>query len=76
MDVETLNVKSFGPIQDIQVSLGDLTLLVGPQASGKSLFLELFKLVNDHAHILSTLRKYNYILSKSDSKPFLENYFG
>lgn len=76
MDVDTLNVKSFGPIQDIQVSLGDLTLLVGPQASGKSLFLELFKLVNDHAHILSTLRKYNYILSKSDSKPFLENYFG
>ena len=71
-----LKVKNFGPIRDVQVSLGDLTLLVGPQASGKSLFLELFKLVNDHAHILSTLRKYNYILSKNDSKPFLENYFG
>lgn len=69
-------MMNFGPIRDVQVSLGDLTLLVGPQASGKSLFLELFKLVNDPAHILSTLRKYNYILSKSDSKPFLENYFG
>lgn len=76
MDKDVLSVKNFGPIQDVQVSLGDLTLLVGPQASGKSLFLELFKLVNDPVHILSTLRKYNYILSKSDSKPFLENYFG
>ncbi len=74
--MDILKVKNFGPIRDVQISLGDLTLLVGPQASGKSLFLELFKLVNDHAHILSTLRKYNYILSKNDSKPFLENYFG
>lgn len=74
--MEVLNIKAFGPIQDVRVAFGDLTLLIGPQASGKSLFLELFKLVNDHAHILSTLRKYNYILSKSDIKPFLENYFG
>lgn len=74
--METLKIENFGPIKDIQISLGDLTLLVGPQASGKSLFLELFKLVNDHTHILSTLRRYNYILRKNDSKPFLENYFG
>ncbi|WP_287621078.1 AAA family ATPase [Parabacteroides sp.] len=74
--MDSLNVKNFGPIKDVNVSLGDLTLLIGPQASGKSLFLELFKLVNDHAHILSTLRKYNYILSKTDTKPVLENYFG
>ena len=29
----------------VDVTFGDLTLLVGPQASGKSLFLELFKYV-------------------------------
>lgn len=72
----SLNVKNFGPIKDVRVSFGDLTLLVGPQASGKSLFLELFKLVNDHEHILSTLQRYNYILKKNGVKPVLENYFG
>lgn len=56
--MDSLNVKNFGPIKDLNVSLEDLTLLIGPQASGKRLFLELFKLVNDHAHILSTLQNF------------------
>lgn len=53
-------------IKSVDVNLGDLTILVGPQASGKSLFLELFKLVIDKNSIVETLRKYNYILSKTD----------
>lgn len=74
--MDVLSAKNFGPIKDVRVSFGDLTLLIGPQASGKSLFLELFKLVNDYGHILSTLRKYNYILSESDSRSFLDIFFG
>lgn len=38
--------------------------------------MELFKLVMDHANIVDVLRKYNYILSKTDVNPFLDLYFG
>lgn len=74
--MERLNVEGFGPIADVDIAFGDLTILVGPQASGKSLLLELFKLVKDSQHIVGVLKKYNYILSKSDATPVLENYFG
>ena len=67
MDMTRLKVEHFGPIKSVDVSLGDLNILIGPQASGKSLFLELFKLVMDHANIVDVLRKYNYILSKTRS---------
>lgn len=30
-------------IENVEVDFGDLTIIVGPQANGKSLFLELFK---------------------------------
>ena len=36
-----LKVENFGPIGKAHVEFGDLTILVGAQASGKSLFLEL-----------------------------------
>ena len=69
-------VKNFGPIKDVNVGMGDLTILIGPQASGKSLFLELFKLIKDHDHIVSTLKIYIYILGKSPSFSLAEYYFG
>lgn len=73
---DNFRVRNFGPISDVGVTFGDLTILIGPQASGKSLFLELFKLVKDHDHIVSTLKKYNYILDKSTSLSLMEYYFG
>lgn len=73
---DNLRVRNFGPIADANVEFGDLTILIGPQASGKSLFLELFKLVKDHDHIVSTLKKYNYILGKTTSLSLPEYYFG
>lgn len=71
-----LKVEHFGPIKSVDVSFGDLNILIGPQASGKSLFLELFKLVMDKSYIAEILRKYNYILPKSDANPILDYYFG
>lgn len=71
-----LKVENFGPIKSVEVNLGDLNILVGPQASGKSLFLELFKLVMDKNSIVETLSKYNYVLSKTDMAPVLDYYFG
>lgn len=69
-------VKNFGPIKNADIRFGDLTILIGPQASGKSLFLELFKLVKDHDHIVSTLEKYNYVFGKHTTNSLPEYYFG
>lgn len=73
---ENISVRNFGPIREADVEFGDLTLLVGPQGSGKSLLLELFKLMIDSKPIISTLAKYNYILKKDDAKNIIEDYFG
>lgn len=74
--MSSFRVKNFGPIEDVEVDFGDLTIIVGPQANGKSLFLELFKLVQDKKHILATLKKYNYIFNKSNPAHMVEDYFG
>lgn len=71
-----LKIKNFGPIKEANIDFGNLTFLIGPQASGKSLSLELMKLIVDKQHIISTLRNYNYILSKTDARNILEWYFG
>lgn len=74
--MESLTVENFGPIKSVDVNFGDLNILIGPQASGKSLFLELFKLIQDKYCVMDILRKYNYILSKSDANRTLDYYFG
>ncbi len=68
-------VDNFGPIQHVDIEWGNLTFLVGAQASGKSLFLELLKLVVDKNHILNSLQRYNYILKKNADN-VLNIYFG
>lgn len=68
-------IKHFGPIEHVSVQFADLTLLVGSQATGKSLFLQLLKLIIDKEHILYTLDKYSYILNKNP-KRILGAYFG
>ena len=44
---DSLILKNIGPIREANVRFGDLTILVGPQATGKSVFLQLFKPVLD-----------------------------
>lgn len=73
--IENIKIKNFGPIQSADITFGDLTFLVGPQASGKSLFLELLKLIIDRQQILYTLDSYNYILKKNPDTLF-NVYFG
>lgn len=71
-----LKISNFGPIRYADIKFGNLTFLIGQQASGKSLSLELLKLIIDKKHIISTLRNYNYILNKADAKNILDCYFG
>ena len=74
--MKNLKIKNFGPIGNVDVTFGDLTFLVGPQASGKSLFLELLKYIIDKEFVLSTLRKYNYIIYKKNPQKVLDIFFG
>jgi len=76
--MESLEVSSFGPIKQGEVQFGDLTVLVGPQASGKSLFVQLFKAIEDSGAIRKKLKQYGFVWSK-DKKPvgaFLSTYLG
>ena len=75
MTMQQFKVKDLGPIKEADVTLGDLTILVGEQASGKSLFLQAMKLLLDKTHILNTLEKYNYIVNKNPEN-ILALYFG
>ena len=68
-----LIIKNFGPITDLNIELGDLTILLGPQASGKTLFLQILKLLIDKDHILETLTRYNYVTDKQPDK--ILNYY-
>ena len=76
--MKSLRVSSFGPIKQGEVRFGDLTILVGPQASGKSLFVQLFKAIEDSVAVRKKLKQYGFDWSK-DKKPlgaFLSTYLG
>lgn len=68
-------VRNFGLIQEIDVELGDLTVLVGAQASGKSLFLQMFKLIKDKDAILKTLDNYGFVVNNK-LENLLDRYLG
>ena len=73
--MEKFNLKHFGPIENVSIDFGDLTILVGPQASGKSIALETLKFAIDRDHIINTLDRYNYIIGHNTEK-ILNVYYG
>lgn len=77
--MKRLQVEQLAQIRSADVRFGDLTLLVGPQASGKSVFLQLFKLVQDHGPITKTLKRFGYSYDQetgTDEDPLLTLMFG
>jgi len=58
--VKTLIIENFAPIKKAEIAFSDLTVFVGPQATGKTLILELMKLVEDKAAIANNLKKYGF----------------
>lgn len=70
-----MRIANFGPIKDLHIELGDFTILLGPQASGKTIFLQLLKLLIDKDHIIQTLARYNYVIDKQPDK-ILNYYLG
>lgn len=73
--MKNIKIKSFGPISEAEIRFGDLTILVGPQASGKSVLLQLLKLLIDKNNIKRTLEQYSIIWGKDENK-ILDFYFG
>lgn len=70
-----LAAKHLGPITDADVVFGDLTVIVGPQATGKSIFLQALKLVIDRNHIHDTFARHS-VSFKGKAPAFLDGYFG
>ena len=73
--MKVLEVKNVGPIKHAKVEFGDLTILVGPQASGKSVFLQMLKLAVDEASIAFNLQELGGRWN-GDVKAFMSVYLG
>jgi len=73
--LRSVHVNNLGPISHAHIEFGDLTLFVGPQGSGKSILLQLVKLLADKGHIRRTLENYGFVWGP-DLKGILETYFG
>ncbi|MCC6958026.1 MAG: ATP-binding protein [Anaerolineales bacterium] len=67
--------QHLGQLRKAEIQFGDLTIFVGPQASGKSIFLQLMKLTMDHNHILRTIRQHGFDWQQNFNN-FLALYFG
>jgi len=72
---ERLRIENFGPIVKAEVEFGDLTVFVGPQATGKSLFLQIFKLLQDRGSIWQRFKSAGLVWT-SQPREFLELYLG
>ena len=70
-----LGIENLGPVKRADVTFGDLTVLVGPQATGKSITLQLLKLLVDTGFVQAELRRYGLDWS-GDVQHLLEVYFG
>jgi predicted ATP-dependent endonuclease of OLD family len=74
-NMDNIKIKSLGPIKEANINFGDLTLFVGPQASGKSILLQLIKLLSDKVQIQKTLEQYGYVWGTEIDK-ILDRFFG
>ena len=70
-----LHLENLGHIKNADIEFGDLTLFVGPQATGKSIVSQLIKLLIDHEDIIYTIKKNGYDWGHNPVD-FMEFYFG
>ena len=75
MKISNMHLSNVGPIKGAQVNFGDLTILLGANDLGKSIFLQLFRLALDYGYINDQLTKHGIDWNGSLSL-FLESYLG
>ncbi len=73
--MKRIHLTSLGQIPEADISFGDLTVFVGEQASGKSILLQLVKLILDTSDITRTLKTHGFDWRK-EPEAFLPLYFG
>lgn len=73
--VDRIRAKNIGPVREADIRFGDLTIFVGPQATGKSIFLQLLKLLVDKPSIHWTMQHYG-LAQQGEADSFLDLYFG
>ena len=71
----TLSIENLGQIRAAQIEFADLTVLVGPQATGKSIALQLLKLIVDTGQVQGEMQRYGLDWSRKLSD-LLDAYFG
>jgi hypothetical protein len=75
MTITSLKIERAGQIECADVTFGDLTVLVGPQATGKSIFLQLLRLVADTGYVHDQLKKHGIHWNRT-MPDFLDVYLG
>ena len=74
-NVRRMQAGGIGPVTGAEIELADLTVFVGPQATGKSIFLQLLKLLVDKPAIHRELKRFG-IDWDGEPEYFRELYFG
>ena len=72
--VARIQAAGIGPVARADIRFGDLTVFVGPQATGKGVFLQILKLLADKASIHAQMQKFG--IAWDDPGDFLDRYFG
>lgn len=73
--MRTMTLRNIGPITSAEIRFGDLTVFVGPQASGKSIALQCLKLLIDKRPIHQQLTSHG-VDWEADETRFVDAYFG
>lgn len=72
--MRTLKLKNIGPITEANIEFGDLTVFVGGQAMGKSIAMEMVKIIEDSGYIRQRMESFGLDCSKPEK--LFSNYFG
>ena len=73
--IDRIRAERIGPVKEADIRFGDITIFVGPQATGKGIFLQLLKLLSDRHSIHATMRHYGMTQGGRVGN-FLDLYFG
>ena len=73
--IERVRANGIGPVEEADIRFGDLTVFVGPQATGKSIILQLLKLLVDKPAIHETMRRFG-LVQHGYVERFPDLYFG
>lgn len=74
--MKRIEFTKIGQIDNASIEFGDLTVFVGPQGTGKSICLQLIKLIEDTEYVKSIMRSYGATWHENNFQDFLKAYLG